>query len=96
TKSFRYPFIKKVLMYECLSETEIAPQFQENIFVPNVFSDITKYIEKKLDILKLYKTELQDIPQPRNEESVVALARYRGCTACTKYAEAFMLVRDIF
>ncbi|ACD53029.1 PIG-L family deacetylase [Clostridium botulinum] len=96
TKSFRYPFIKRVLMYECLSETEIAPQFQENIFIPNVFSDITKYIEKKLDILKLYKTELQDIPQPRNEESVKALARYRGCTACTKYAEAFMLVRDVF
>lgn len=96
TKSFRYPFIKKILMYECLSETEIAPQFQENIFVPNVFSDITNYMDKKLEILRMYKTELQQIPQPRNEDSVKALARYRGCSSCTKYAEAFMLVRDIF
>lgn len=96
TKSFRYPFIKKILMYECLSETEIAPQFQENIFIPNVFCDVTKYINQKLEILELYKTELQDIPLPRNSESVKALARYRGCSACTQYAEAFMLVRDIF
>lgn len=96
TKSFRYPFIKRILMYECLSETEIAPQFQENIFIPNVFCDITKYIDKKLKILEFYKSELQGIPLPRNSESVKSLARYRGCSACVDYAEAFMLVRDIF
>ncbi|NFN92757.1 PIG-L family deacetylase [Clostridium botulinum] len=95
TKSFRHPYIKRVLMYECLSETEIAPQFQENIFIPNVFSDITNYIDGKLKALSIYKTELQDIPLPRNKESVLALARYRGCSACVKYAEAFMLVRDV-
>lgn len=95
TKSFRYPFIKKVLMYECLSETEIAPQFQENMFIPNVFCDITKYIDDKIDTLNIFQTELQKVPLPRNEESVRALARYRGCSACVKYAEAFMLVRDI-
>lgn len=95
TKSFRYPFIKKVLMYECLSETEIAPQFQENLFIPNVFSDITKYIDEKIDTLNIFETELQEVPLPRNVESIRALARYRGCSACVKYAEAFMLVRDI-
>ena len=95
TKSFRYPFIKKVLMYECLSETEIAPQFQENIFIPNVFCDITKYMDDKIDTLNIFQTELQESPLPRNEESVRALARYRGCSACVQYAEAFMLVRDI-
>ena len=95
TKSFRYPFIKKVLMYECLSETEIAPQFQENIFIPNVFCDITNYMDDKIDTLNIFQTELQESPLPRNEESVRALARYRGCSACVQYAEAFMLVRDI-
>ncbi len=47
TKSFRYPFIKKVLMYECLSETEFAPTLPEKVFQPNYFVDISDYIEKK-------------------------------------------------
>lgn len=29
TKSFRYPFINKILMYECLSETDFAPSLHE-------------------------------------------------------------------
>ncbi|MDU4586274.1 MULTISPECIES: PIG-L deacetylase family protein [Clostridium] len=95
TKSFRHPYIKRILMYECLSETEISPQFQENIFIPNVFSDISEYMDDKLKLLSIYETELQEIPLPRNKESILALGRYRGCSACVKYAEAFMLVRDI-
>lgn len=46
-KSFRYPFIKRVLMYECISETEMAPGFPENVFIPNVYSDITDFIDEK-------------------------------------------------
>ena len=29
TKSFRFPSIKNVLTYECISETEFAPAFNE-------------------------------------------------------------------
>ncbi|GAH39945.1 unnamed protein product, partial [marine sediment metagenome] len=32
TKNFRYPFIKKILMYETLSETEFSPALPENAF----------------------------------------------------------------
>ena len=52
-KSFRYPFIKRILMYECISETEMAPGFPENIFIPNVYSDITDYINEKIEIMKI-------------------------------------------
>lgn len=37
TKSFRYPFIKKIYMMETLSETEFALSSKEDCFVPNVF-----------------------------------------------------------
>ena len=47
TKSFRYPFIEQVLMYECISETEFAPALPEKTFIPNCFVDITDFIEKK-------------------------------------------------
>ncbi|WAM37246.1 PIG-L deacetylase family protein [Caldicellulosiruptor acetigenus] len=96
TKSFRYPFIKKILMYECISETEIAPSFPENIFIPNVFSDITDFIEQKIEIMKLYRSEIQETPLPRSIENIRALARYRGASCGVDYAEAFMLVRERF
>lgn len=96
TKSFRYPFIKKILMYECISETEIAPPLIENMFIPNVFSDITNYIDKKIDIMKIYESEVQDNPLPRSIDNIKSLSRYRGASSGCNYAEAFMLLREIF
>ena len=49
TKSFRYPFIKQVLMYECISETEFAPQLPEKVFIPNYFVDISSFLEEKMN-----------------------------------------------
>ena len=76
-KSFRYPFIKRILMYECISETEMAPGFPENIFIPNVYSDITDYINEKIEIMKIYESELQIPPLPRSLDNIASLARFR-------------------
>ena len=57
-KWFRYPFIKTVFMYETLSETEFN-FIDEKKFNPNKFIDISKYLEKKLEILKVYKSEFK-------------------------------------
>ena len=94
-KSFRMCFIKKMLMYECLSETEFAPSLQENAFSPNYFVDISKVFEEKINILKGYKSELQEFPFPRSEINLRALASYRGATANVAAAEAFVLVKEI-
>ncbi|OSB14043.1 PIG-L deacetylase family protein [Clostridium botulinum] len=96
TKSFRYPFIKKILMYECISETEMAPSLPENLFIPNVYSDITEYIDKKLEIMSIYESEVQQMPLPRSLDNIKALARYRGASCGVNYAESFMLIREIF
>lgn len=96
TKSFRAPFVRKILMYECLSETEFAPPFPENLFSPNVFSDITDFIDKKLEIMRIYQSEVQNPPQPRSMENIRALARFRGASCGVDYAEAFMLIREKF
>lgn len=96
TKSFRYPFIKKILMYECISETEIAPSLPENIFIPNVYSDITNFIDKKIDLMKIYVSEVHQPPMPRSLDNIKSLARYRGASSGVGYAEAFMLVRERF
>lgn len=92
TKNFRYPFIEKLLLYETLSETEFAPAIRNNAFIPNLFNDITKYMDKKLEIMKLYTTEQMEEPYPRAMSAIKALARYRGSRIGSEYAEAFMLL----
>ena len=42
-------------MIETLSETEFAPSTKEDSFIPNVFVDISKYIDNKIEIMKIYK-----------------------------------------
>jgi LmbE family N-acetylglucosaminyl deacetylase len=96
TKSFRYPYIKKVLMYETLSETEFAPSIQANSFCPNVFNDITDYLAKKIKIMKIYESEINAHPFPRSEENIKALATFRGAMTGAEYAEAFMLIKEVW
>lgn len=95
TKNFRYPFIKKMLMYETLSETEFSPALPENVFIPNVFVDITDYFNKKIEIMKIYVSEIMKSPLPRSLESIESLAKYRGSCIGRRYAEAFMLLKEI-
>jgi LmbE family N-acetylglucosaminyl deacetylase len=95
TKSFRYPYIKRVLMYECISETEFAPALPEKAFIPNYYVDISAYLEEKLDIMKLYASELGDHPFPRSLDNIKALAHFRGAIAGVQYAEAFQLLKYI-
>ena len=95
TKSFRYPFIKQVLLYECISETEFAPALQEKAFIPNYFVDISPFLEKKMEIMEIYESELGEHPFPRSLKNIEALATFRGASAGVKYAEAFQVVKFI-
>ena len=92
-KSFnRKHSIHRILTYEIISSTDIYPDARNNIFVPNVYSDIGKHIDRKIEIFSKIKAEVHEYPLPRSLESVRALARYRGATIGTDYAEAFKLV----
>ncbi|HTP64918.1 MAG TPA: PIG-L deacetylase family protein [Geobacteraceae bacterium] len=91
-KDFRAPFIKRILMYECLSETEFSPALHESAFVPNVIVDISEHLQAKLNILKVYASEILALPFPRSIETVTSLARYRGSRIGKEYAEAFCLL----
>ncbi|AHF01588.1 GlcNAc-PI de-N-acetylase [Thiomicrospira aerophila AL3] len=95
TKSFRYPFIKKIYMMETLSETDFALSTKEDSFVPNVFVDITDFFAKKLEIMQVYKSEIGAHPFPRSLRNLEALATLRGATAGCEYAESFMLLKEI-
>lgn len=95
TKSFRYPYVKKVFMYECLSETEFAPILPERVFQPNYFVDISDFLNKKIEIMKIFDSELGEHPFPRSIKNIEALATYRGATIGVNYAEAFQMIKYI-
>lgn len=95
TKSFRFKSIKKILMYECLSETEFSPALQDTTFIPNYFSDISEYMNRKIEIVKIYGSEIGEHPFPRSLKNLNALAIFRGASCGYQYAEAFMLLKQI-
>ncbi len=87
--------VKRIYAYETLSETEWDVPNATNAFIPNVYVDITEYIQKKTDAMKEYKMQLCEYPNPRSIEAIKALAMFRGSTISRNYAEAFMLIREI-
>lgn len=93
TKWFRYPSITRVMSYETLSETDAMPDTKRG-FQPNVFVDISRYIERKWELLQIYESEMGDFPFPRSEKAVRALASVRGAQSGFEAAEAFCLLRE--
>lgn len=87
--------VKKILSFEIPSSTEWNSYSMINSFNPNVFEDISKTIDKKLDAMSAYKNELRLNPHPRSLEKIKALAEIRGATSGMNYAEAFMLIREL-
>lgn len=95
TKSFRYPFVKRVLAYETISETDFGMKPEDSGFRPNVFIGIGDQLERKLEILEIYESEIGEFPFPRSRMAVEALARLRGAQSNQMAAEAFMLLKEI-
>ncbi|MGZ3769102.1 MAG: PIG-L deacetylase family protein [Bdellovibrio sp.] len=95
SKSFRYPSIKKILCYETVSETEFGVIDSGSQFFPQVFVDVSGYLDKKIQIMGIFKSEMGKFPNPRSHETIEALCRFRGSTAGVLAAESFQLIKEI-
>ena len=87
--------VKQILAYETLSETEWAAPFGDDAFIPNVFVDITDYLEAKKTAFGHFESQLKAFPHPRSSEAIEALAKLRGATVGKAAAEAFSLIRTV-
>lgn len=94
TKWFRYPSVKRVMAYETLSETDFSINPSIDTFRPNVFVDISNHLSGKIDLLKIYQSELGAHPFPRNLDAVRSQAILRGTQSGTQASEAFQLLRS--
>lgn len=79
-----------VYAYETLSSTECGDGF-----VPDHFVDIDGYLNRKVEAMRCYQTQLQRAPSTRSPEGIRALASLRGMTVHRQAAEAFITIRTV-
>ena len=87
--------VKRIYAYETLSETGWDIPNTVNEFIPTVYEDISGTLEKKLEAMNIFQSQLAEFPAARSLGAIEALARFRGATVNIKAAEAFMLIREI-
>lgn len=84
---------KKILAYETLSETEWGSSIK--IFNPSYYIDISNTIEKKIEAMRAFLSEMKNYPHPRSDKVIRALAMKRGSEILVEAAEAFMPIRIV-
>lgn len=87
--------VKDILMFEVASSTEWSLGKFKPVFNPNIFYDVSKTVDAKINAMKLYGTELRKFPHPRSKEAIIASVKRWGSVAGFKAAEAFELLRSI-
>jgi LmbE family N-acetylglucosaminyl deacetylase len=87
--------VRDLLAFETLSATEWAFERIGTPFRPNVFTDVSATIDRKLDAMSRYRSESRPAPHPRSPEKIRALAAHRGAASGVAYAEAFELIRSL-
>ena len=87
--------VKRIYAYETLSETGWDIPNTVNEFIPNVYEDISNTLEKKLEAMRAFHSQLADFPAARSLGAIEALAKFRGATVNMMAAEAFTLIREI-
>lgn len=86
--------VERVLAYETLSETHLAPPYLAPSFQPNVYVDISDYMEDKLNAMKAYASQVQNENLPRSLTALRALATLRGAHIGVAAAEGFVLLGE--
>jgi len=90
TRPMKGECVKELYSFEVLSSTEWNYPLS---FSPDVFFDISNYMEYKKKAMQIYKSELNDFPHPRSLEGMDISAKSWGLKVGYKYAEAFKTVR---
>lgn len=64
-------------------------------FMPNAYVDVFTGLDKKLEALAHYTSEMREYPHSRSLESIRNIAKYYGNRVGLSFAEPFILVRKI-
>jgi len=96
SKAFRRPRIRRLFVYETLSETGYNLDPAAAVFRPNAYVRLTEAdLAAKLAAMALYAGETAAFPFPRSAEAIRALAALRGSECDAIAAEAYQALRVI-
>ncbi|MGD0519245.1 MAG: hypothetical protein ABSA26_17040, partial [Thermoguttaceae bacterium] len=85
-------FLRVVYAFETASSTEWA---YPRTFVPDTWIDISTTLERKINAMACYRSEVRDYPHPRSLEALRHRAAYWGNQVALQAAEVFMTVRRV-
>ncbi|WP_078126008.1 PIG-L deacetylase family protein [Leptospira alexanderi] len=88
--------VKELYFFEVPSSTEWQVGNQSETFNPNYFVSINEaQMQKKVDALNIYKSEMREFPHVRSIEAINALVNWRGASIGVNMAEAFVVGRKL-
>lgn len=85
-------FIQAIFAFDTVSSTEWA---YPRSFVPDTWVDISATLERKIEAMACYETELRDWPHPRSLHSLHVKAESAGSQVLSEAAECFMTIRRV-
>ena len=90
----KFNFVSEILLFETLSETEWGPSKRFETFTPNLFVELSQeQLNKKLEAMSLYKSELREGFNPRTLAIIEANSRLWGAKYGIRYCEPFQVYR---
>ena len=90
-RPFVLPSLKRLLCYQ----VDTLEHWGHGPAQYNVYSDITKTLETKLEAMAIYETEIREYPHPRSLEAMRQIAYRNGATVGLRAAEIFQLVLEV-
>lgn len=85
--------VSQFIVFETPSSTEWSSK--KKSFSPNLFVNIKKVLNEKLDAFEKYKGEVMPYPHPRSKEGVMNKAKFWGNVVGMEFAEAFVIIREL-
>ena len=93
TRPFAAPWVRHLYAFHTPSSSEWTASVRDRTFTPTVFTDISAELDRKLDAMRCYRSELRPYPHPRSLRSLRERAGLWGSVANLEAAEPLMLLR---
>jgi methionyl-tRNA formyltransferase/LmbE family N-acetylglucosaminyl deacetylase len=93
TRPYAAPWIQRLYAFHTPSSSEWTASGRDRPFTPTVFIDIAEELDRKLDAMRCYRSELRPYPHPRSLRSLRERAGHWGSVANLTAAEPLALLR---
>lgn len=94
-RPYAQPTLGAFYAFETPSSTEWGWPLPETGFQPDHFVDISDHLDRKIDAMSRYSSEIRPAPHPRDLESLRRTALHRGSSVARTAAEAFVTLRSV-